>query len=217
MVAYPGTDPDGSHLIYVANIDGTNIRALEETAPTGVDVLSPQFSPDGSQIVYQAKGEGGLVGDLFLVDVATGETARLTHLRPLEAGFFDMAPTFSPDGQTVLFNRPSSSATERQSWNLWLVPATGGKPTLVLRDAALGRLSPEGGTIAFFKPSSLRNPFSGDLWLADADGTDARHLVRGTLLAPSGRPTERRSPTRIGAKRHLRRRRDDGRDLQGSR
>jgi Tol biopolymer transport system component len=185
-VAYQGTDPEGKQVVYVANVDGTNIRGLEKTAATGPEMVAPQFSPDGSQIVYQAKDYGNWVGDLFLVDVATGETTRLTHFEPVASGLWDMAPTFSPDGQTVLFTRPSSNYVN-QSWDLWSVPATGGRPRPVLRDAALGRLSPDGGTIAYFKPSP-EDPLDGDLWLADADGTDARRLARGDLLAPRWSP-----------------------------
>jgi dipeptidyl aminopeptidase/acylaminoacyl peptidase len=191
---YPGlaVSPDGSMVAYaagveihVANIDGTKSRTLEKTPSPG-GAYAPQWSPDGSQIVYQAKGTANWVGDLFVVDVATGETTRLTHLEPVASALWDMAPTFSPDGQTVLFTRPSSNYVN-QSWDLWSVPATGGRPRLVLRDAALGRLSPDGGTIAYFKPSP-EDPLDGDIWLADADGTDARRLARGDLLAPRWSP-----------------------------
>jgi len=186
MVAYQGTDPEGKRVIYVANVDGTNIRALEKTTASARGPVGPQFSPDGSQIVYQAKGTANLVGDLYLVDVATGETTRLTHLEPVASSLWDMAPAFSPDGRMVLFTRPSSNYLN-QSWALWSVPATGGRPRLVLRDAALGRLSPDGGTIAYFKPSP-EDPLDGGIWLADADGTDARRLARGDLLAPRWSP-----------------------------
>jgi len=187
MVAYQGTDPEGEQVVYVADIDGTNIRALEATAATGTAIGAQfSFSPDGSQVVYQSRVDGYTVGDLFLVDVATGETTRLTDLEPVSSGFWDMAPTFSPDGETVLFNRPNSNKINR-SWDLWSVPATGGRPKLVLRDAALGRFSPDGRTIAYFKPTP-EDPFNGDMWLADTDGTDARRLASGDLLAPRWSP-----------------------------
>jgi Tol biopolymer transport system component len=186
MVAYEGTDPEGRNVIYVANVDGTNVRALEKTAATGPEPVGPQFSPDGSQIAFQAKDYGNLVGDIFLVDVATGQTTRLTHLKPVSSGLWDMGPTFSPDGQTVFFTRPTGD----QSWGLWSVAASGGRPTLVLRDAIGGRLSPDGRTILYFrsKPSS-DDPFLGDMWLANADGTDARRLaVRGDVFSARWSP-----------------------------
>jgi Tol biopolymer transport system component len=186
MIAYGGFDPGGQHVIYVANIDGTNIRALEKTAATAPDTVVMGFSPDGSQIVYQSRVDGYTVGDLFLVDVATGETTQLTNLEPVSSSFWwDMAPSFSPDGQMVLFTRANSNKINR-SWDLWSVPATGGRPRLVLRDAVLGRFSPDGRTIAYFKPTPA-DPL-GDMWLADADGTDPRRLARGDLWAPRWSP-----------------------------
>jgi Tol biopolymer transport system component len=187
MIAYQGTDPKGKQVVYVANVDGTNLHALEKTAATAPEIGAQfSFSPDGSQIVYQGKDNGNLVGDLFLADSATGETTRLTHLKPVGASLWDMAPTFSPDGRTVFFTLPNGNYVH-QSWNLWSVPATGGKPKLVLQDATLGRLSPDGRTIAYFKPSA-QDPLVGDLWLADADGTDARRLAVGDLLAARWSP-----------------------------
>jgi Tol biopolymer transport system component len=192
MIAYEGTGAEERQVIYVANIDGTNVRALEETATTSPDSpLDLEFSPDGSQIAYQVKPygeESGRVGDLFLVDVATGETTRLTRLEPAYSDLWVTGPTFSPDGQTVFFTRP----TGNQSWGLWSVPASGGRPTLVLRDAIGGRLSPDGRTIMYFEYNpSPENPFLGDMWLADADGTDARRLaarggVFGARWSPDG-------------------------------
>jgi len=188
VVAYEGTDPEGRDVIYVANVDGTNIRAL--VAATAQDSFGAvQFSPDGSQIAYQVRPFGSTseyVGDLFLVDVATGETTRLTHLKPIQSGLWSMGPTFSPDGQTVFLTRPTSN----QSWGLWSVPASGGKPKLVLQDAIGGRLSPDGRTIVYFRSKpSPDNPFLGDMWLVDTDGTNARRLaVRGDVFSAQWSP-----------------------------
>jgi Tol biopolymer transport system component len=188
LVAYRGTDPEGNRVIYVANVDGTNVRALEKTAATAEDAVGPQFSPDGSHIAYQAKGYGHFVGDLFLVDVATGEVTRLTHLKPVASGLWYMGPTFSPDGQTVFFTRPNGNYVH-QSWSRWSVPASGGKPRLVLPGAIGGRVSPDGRTIAYFnfKPS-LETGFLGEMWLANADGTDARRVARGDVFSARWSP-----------------------------
>jgi hypothetical protein len=191
MIAYPGTDPDGRYVIDVADIDGRDIRSLETTAVAGSRPVAPDFSPDGSQIVYQLLPPRGLVGDLFLVDLATGQRTRLTHLPPVASGLWDMHPTFSPDGSTVLFNRPRFNRPGivlNQHWDLWSVPAAGGEPRLLVRDAVDGRFSPDGRTIAYLEPTDPLHPIGGDLWLADADGTGARRLERGKIVAPQWSP-----------------------------
>ncbi len=190
MVAYRGTDTEGKWVIYVGTVDGTNIRALEKTAAIAEGPIGAQFSPDGSQIAYQEKGSGHWVGDIDLVDVATGEVTRLTHLKPVASGLWYMGPTFSPDGQTVFFTRPNGDYVH-QSWSLWSVPASGGTPRLVLRDAIGGRVSPDGRTIVYFEPSpSLETGFLGEMWLANADGTDTRRLAgaRGDVFSARWSP-----------------------------
>lgn len=185
-VAYQAMGAAGQEVIYLANVDGTHVRALKETAATG-EPIGPRFSPDGSQIVFQAKGSGPRVGNLFLIDVGTGQTTQLTHLKQLASGLFFMGPSFSPDGETVLFQRPEANYIDQptnfrnQSWGVWAVPATGGRPELVLRNAVGARLSPDGRRILYFKVPPGEGPVSADMWLADADGTDAQRLLRGNL------------------------------------
>jgi Tol biopolymer transport system component len=193
MIAYAGTYAEGEQpVIYVANIDGTNIRALEKTAattPERGEVAGPEFSPDGSQIVYQAKDDGNGVGDLFVVDVATGKPTRLTHLSPhVQSGLWYMGPTFTPDGRRVLFTRPTGSHTN-DSWGLWSIPASGGRPTLMLRNTIGGRLSPDGRMLVYFKyKPSPQDFFLGQMWIADADGTHARRIASGDVFTARWSP-----------------------------
>lgn len=70
MVAYVEADPE-EVILRGVHRRHTNIRALERTpASTGLGTIgASQFSPDGSQIVYQGGpfGESSTeVGDLFL-------------------------------------------------------------------------------------------------------------------------------------------------------
>lgn len=189
MVAYAGNDPAGRLVIYVANVNGTNIRPLEKTALDGAAV-GPQFSPDGSQIVYQAKGLGNLVGDLFVVDVATGATTRLADLEPAYSSLWYMGPHFGPDGQTIFFTLPRTGSSN-QRWDLWSVPVSGGPPNRVLRGAIGGHVSPDGARIVYFEPNPSRdNVFLGDLWVADADGSNPQRVtgVQGDVFSARWSP-----------------------------
>ena len=188
MVAYAGNDPDGRFVIHVANTDGTNIRPLEKTARFGVP-LGPEFSPDGSRIVYQAKGPGTLAGDIALLDVATGATTRVTDLQPAYSDLWYMGPHFGPDGRTIFFTSPRAGAN--QGSDLWSVPVSGGPPELVLRGAIGGRVSPDGERIVYFESNpSHDNPFLGDMWLARADGSNPQRVtgVQGDVFSARWSP-----------------------------
>jgi Tol biopolymer transport system component/DNA-binding winged helix-turn-helix (wHTH) protein len=64
---------------------------------------SPNYSPDGKQIVFAWTGESGTQEDLFLTDPVSGGARRLTrHPEP------DSAPAFAPDGKTIAFRRNNS-------------------------------------------------------------------------------------------------------------
>jgi len=168
--------------VYVARVDGTRVR--EVATPGVMDAFGPTWSPDGSLLVYQ--GSGGLheVGDLFVVDLATEEVRQITDLAPRRLSRFFLSPSFSPDGEAVLFQLPRGSHANTSDvdtrWDLWSVPVAGGEPTLVRRDAAMGAYSPDGSTLAYLDTlrASVRGGWSR-LWLADADGSDPKLFLVG--------------------------------------
>jgi hypothetical protein len=176
-IAYWGADDR----VYVGDLDGasvSNLRSLEN--PISTEKLGGwDLSPDGSKIVYQVKPTSGQdEGDLYIADVGTGRTTRITHLEQLSSAVYAMGPTFSPDGKTVLFNAPRISDTGQQTWNLYTVPVDGGEPKLVRPNAILGSYSPDGTMIAFETPGAAVN---SDLFVATADGRNVRRLVKGQL------------------------------------
>ncbi len=56
---------------------------------------SPRFSPDGKSIAVS--GRKNSVGDIFLINIATGQIENLTN-----DPFDDYAPVFSPDGKSIV-------------------------------------------------------------------------------------------------------------------
>ena len=169
---------------FIANVDGT---AVQRVTPAGVDAVGASWSPDGSMLVYQ--GRYGTTGNLFVVDLNTGEVRQITHLSPLKTDWWFMWPSFAHDGSTLLFHMPRRHiGPSGQVWDLWSVPVSGGEPVLVRRNAAFGTYSPDGGALAYLSPMS--SDATGDaLLLVDAGGGDPRALVeREGLWWPTWSP-----------------------------
>ena len=162
----------------VADTDGSDVRAYPRTESLE-EPKTPSWSPDGSTIVYQAKGIGPEVGDLFLLDVGSGQVRQLTELEPVSDYYPLMSPTFGPGGDSVVFALPASRGPV--GWDLWSIPVAGGDPTLVRRDAGLVDASPDGERITFVDIRIEDGEFTtGDLWVANADGSDAESDRRRT-------------------------------------
>lgn len=107
---WPAVSPDGSRLawtsdrsgaaeLWMAAIDGSSPRRL--TRFEGPYTQAAVWAPDGGSLVVAAPVQGQF--ELFAVDVASGETRRLTDTPEDEA-----APVFAPDGR-LLFRRESAS------------------------------------------------------------------------------------------------------------
>ena len=57
---------------------------------------SPDISPDGSEVAFA--GLRGAIGDIFIVNIDSGEIRNVTNDQ-----FGDFAPTFSPDGKSLIY------------------------------------------------------------------------------------------------------------------
>jgi hypothetical protein len=167
--------------VFVANVDGTGIR---EITPDGIDGFAARWSPDGSMLVYQQRDGATLkFGDLVVVDVITGEATQITDLDAGSYGLWALLPSFSADGETIIFHMPRVHDDNLSTrWDLWSVPVAGGEPTLVVRNASMGVYGPDGGTLAYLDSPS-GDWTSSRLMLADVDGSDPRLLVEGDEIA----------------------------------
>ena len=92
-----------------------------------------------------------------------------------------MAPSFSSDGQTIIFHMPRGRQGADSRWDVWTVPVAGGEPTLMVSDASMGVYSPDGESLAYLDaPRGIWT--SSRLMVAGADGSDPRLLVEGDTI-----------------------------------
>lgn len=79
--------------LYIASVDGTNIRRLVTSGYSS----SPVWSPKGDKIVFTMRTEQGMF-DIFLYDIPKGDYYRLTY-----SDGSNESPFFSPDGRFIVF------------------------------------------------------------------------------------------------------------------
>jgi len=162
--------------IYAIRSTGTGFRQLTEREdPTG-NAYSPDWSPDGSEIVFSLDGAG-----IWMVN---GDGTGLTQLTP-SGGY----ATFTPDGTQIVYacdgaDCPPTNGlfimqadgSDAPGVRLTTTPFTGGGQV----DSAGGgdvdpQVSPDGGTVSFIRQKeegSLQALFAMDI-----DGTNVRKLV----------------------------------------
>ncbi len=165
--------------VSVANIDGTDAHKV---TPAGVDAYGAQWMPDGDSLVYQGRdGSTELIGNLFMVDLATGDTTQLTDLGPRISHEWFLAPEPSPDGTTVLFQMPRDIGPR---YDLWSVALKGGEPTIVRRNAGFGVYNPLSGDLAYLdSPRRVAGGFSSLALYLAPNGTDqVKLLARGDAI-----------------------------------
>ena len=123
--SWPMWSPDGRSILYVAdgglgqyntplnleiwvmNADGGNQTNLTQTRGDDED---PAWSPDGSQVVFVSRRFGG-TRQLMVMNADGSEQQRVS------IEFEEYNPTFSPDGQTLMFSSTFFFTLNVRSWD----------------------------------------------------------------------------------------------------
>jgi Tol biopolymer transport system component len=142
------------------------------------------ISPDGKYVAYSDQT------GVYVRHIDSGETRPLS----LPKGFDGIPTSWYPDSTHLLL---ASREGPQHKSKIWKVSILGGNPQMLLEDAEQGTVSPDGSEIAFFHLGSgkaLRSssswPFyDRELWLAEADGQNARRLLE-RRLDRSGKETD---------------------------
>jgi len=133
---------------------------------SGTD-YSPAVSPDGKMIAFASSRDG--VQRIWLKQVAGGGEVALT------TGTDDF-PRFTPDGASVLYIHGDPDRRQ-QAGSLWRIAVLGGEPRRLLDDVTSADLSPDGTKIAFTRTVQKNGDARGGLYVADANGANARELA----------------------------------------
>ncbi|GAB5520778.1 MAG: winged helix-turn-helix domain-containing protein [Rhodothermales bacterium] len=118
------SDRSGSPELWISDMDGSQLRKV--TAFEGPFVGSPQWSPDGKRLVFEARAQGN--ADVYLFNLETGVQERLTT-----DSANDVVPRWSRDGRAVYFG-----SNRAHGWQLWRKS---------LADEVVQRVTEEGGYI----------------------------------------------------------------------
>jgi len=108
----PDWSPDGRKLvfnrgpqptaqIYVADINDPDV-AVQLTFPGGAN-RNPRWSPDGSKITFESTRDGN--PEIYVMNADGSAQLRLTYFLGPPAPGIDSTPSFSPDGNWVVFHR----------------------------------------------------------------------------------------------------------------
>jgi len=152
----PDVSPDGRTVVFArklgdrsdlftVGIDGRGLKRLTRSAEA-VEWSGPHFSPRGDAIVAARLLPGGWL-DLVRVDPETGAVAQLTQDRAK-----DVEPTFTPDGETVVFRSDRDGVSNLYA--LRLADRSLRRVTNLESGAFEPCVSPDGRTVAFSSYSS---------------------------------------------------------------
>jgi hypothetical protein len=142
--------PDGSELITVEqgvmSVRDATTQAVITTVPAAGYASHPDVSPDGTQLVYVVPkatsadwhfGGGQLVVQSYDRTTHTFGAPRML----LTDAFNDYYPSFSPDGQWILYNRSTDNSTSgaynNATANLAVIKVDGSQPPVELTIANL--------------------------------------------------------------------------------
>lgn len=162
---------DGAHDIFIASSDGSDVDQLTDTPEHEADVF---WSPDGDRLVFSRLDQGiGRYSDLFILDIATGRTSRLTDTSQID----EWGATWSPDGDEIAFQRIDWHEDNYEQ-GIYAIRSDGSRT----RRLTAGRdfepsWSPSGGRIAFARYTNIGgvNTTPADassIFVMDADGSD---------------------------------------------
>jgi len=149
---------DGTQQVYVLDLS-SRVVVIPLPLPEAGVPSGPAVSPDGRKIVLALKG-------IWVMNVDGSEAVKVSPFYP-----FDQEPSWSPDGNRILFTSPRDGNRE-----IYVMDSNGQGQTRLTSDAGADlnpRWSPDGDQIVF---TSNRSG-TYNIWVMDADGANPTQLT----------------------------------------
>ncbi|MGQ9850186.1 MAG: permease [Aggregatilineaceae bacterium] len=172
--------------LYLARPDTGAVVALTDS-PRSIEDFAP--APDGTQVAFTQNNDDG-TADLWLLDVATGATRRLTHCVRARCS----SPAWHPDGTQIAYQRQDFSAISEsatRTTRAWVVDVSTAQSRLLFDDPQqLGAdplWSPDGQRIAIYDAAGggirVRDQQTGEeMFLVSEPGDTGAFAPDGTRL-----------------------------------
>jgi Tol biopolymer transport system component len=172
----------GSLSLTITDREGRKQRVLPKPG-----IWTPRFSPDGRRVVHGGFAPGRDSSDLWVTDVASGTTQRLTS-----DGMDDNDATWSPDGRLIAYSAEAAGGKD-----VFVLPLEGGKARPLIRLSGIQWPTDwvRDGSALLFTNTEVMGGRAGaqDIWVQPLDGTAARPYAAtparesGARASPDGR------------------------------
>jgi TolB protein len=177
FVGVAGDAIDAAREIYLANADGSGVRALTDAGADGMAAAEPAWSPDGTKMAVvlgppEHLGAYAGDGDIYVMDADGTRLIRLTE------GLRAAGPAWSPDGTEIVFSQD-------QGTSLVVMNADGsGARKLRLDGEAYPPYqspawSPDGTRIAFQASPPPDGTDTNSVYVTNVDGTRTTRMTHG--------------------------------------
>jgi Tol biopolymer transport system component len=162
-------DPVGQFDIWTMKQNGKDKRRLTQL---GGSAIFPDFSPDGSEIVFNAQPAGAANQDVYVMNADGSGQVDVTN-----APGNDQYAAWSPDGSKIVFESNRTGLSQ-----VWIMNPDGSGQTQLTFDATkkdqTPEWSPDGTRIAYTVDVST-TVGGGDIWVMNADGSDQHAITSG--------------------------------------
>jgi TolB protein len=175
FIAYGSYTGGDGNAIVVVNRRGLGRRTVVARR-SGVEVIDPQFSPDGKRIVFVQHNFGIAPKEGFAVFVVDVDGTGLRRLTPWTLGAGD-GPDWSPDGKWILFRSDTPRVRQSQVYRIAKDGSHLTRLTLFKQGTWVGSasFSPDGRWITFSATGKGGKP---DVFVMRADGKGPRPVTR---------------------------------------